>query len=180
MVFDDSAARGSAIPTPSEGMVTYLKSDESVELFNGASFVPFGGKILQVVRATDSTQRATTSTSFVDVTGMSVTISPKKSDSNLLIVASFRGQNSGGSNSIRNAFFQLTTSANAAISGAEEGTIGGGVIALIESSLTLIGYETPGTTSAVTYKLRFRSTGETVRCQNNSQIGQIYAIEVAS
>jgi len=29
MVFDDSAARGSAIPSPSEGMVTYLKDEDS-------------------------------------------------------------------------------------------------------------------------------------------------------
>jgi hypothetical protein len=35
------------------------------------------GKILQVVRATDSTNRSTTSTSFVDAT-LSVTISPTK------------------------------------------------------------------------------------------------------
>jgi hypothetical protein len=40
MVFDDSGARGSAIPSPSEGMVTYLKSTDAVEKFNGSAFVP--------------------------------------------------------------------------------------------------------------------------------------------
>lgn len=36
MVFDDSTARGSAIPTPSEGMVTYLKDTNLIELYDGS------------------------------------------------------------------------------------------------------------------------------------------------
>jgi hypothetical protein len=48
-----------------------------------------GGKILQIVRATDSTNRSTTSTSFADVTGMSVTITPQKSTSSILVLANF-------------------------------------------------------------------------------------------
>ena len=40
-----------------------------------------GGKVLQVVRATDSTQRTTNNTDWEDVTGMSVTITPQKSNS---------------------------------------------------------------------------------------------------
>jgi hypothetical protein len=38
MTFADSAARGSAIPTPSEGMVTYLEDSKSVEVFDGTNF----------------------------------------------------------------------------------------------------------------------------------------------
>ncbi|HEY7824430.1 MAG TPA: hypothetical protein VIG24_16430, partial [Acidimicrobiia bacterium] len=45
-----------------------------------------GGKILQIVRATDSTVRSTTSTSYVDVTGMSVTITPQINTSAILLV----------------------------------------------------------------------------------------------
>ena len=40
MVFDDSAARTAAIPTPSEGMVTYLKDTDSLDKFDGTNFVP--------------------------------------------------------------------------------------------------------------------------------------------
>lgn len=39
MVFDNASARSSAIPTPSEGMVSYLKSDDSVTKYNGSSWV---------------------------------------------------------------------------------------------------------------------------------------------
>jgi hypothetical protein len=39
MTFADSAARGSAIPTPSEGMLTYLADTNSYEYYDGAAFV---------------------------------------------------------------------------------------------------------------------------------------------
>ncbi len=48
---------------------------------DGGSSPVGGGKVLQVVRETDSSLRTTNSTSFVDVAGMSVTITPQKSDS---------------------------------------------------------------------------------------------------
>ncbi|HEY7821570.1 MAG TPA: hypothetical protein VIG24_01990, partial [Acidimicrobiia bacterium] len=77
-----------------------------------------GGKILQVVRATDSTQRSTTSSSYVDVTGMSVTITPQKSDSAIIIIASFALVVFGGVDSIT-ASLQITDNDNNALSGAE-------------------------------------------------------------
>jgi hypothetical protein len=39
MVFGGTAARGSAIPSPTEGMVTYRTDDKVVEVFNGTDFV---------------------------------------------------------------------------------------------------------------------------------------------
>jgi hypothetical protein len=38
MVFDDAAARDTAIPSPIEGMVVYLKSPKAVQRYNGASW----------------------------------------------------------------------------------------------------------------------------------------------
>ena len=59
MVFDDSAARDSAIPTPSEGMVTYLKDTDALEKFDGSNFVtvspPDGFTAQQTITATDAT-----------------------------------------------------------------------------------------------------------------------------
>ena len=95
MVFDDSAARGSAIPTPSEGMVTYLKDTDSLEQFTGAAFVPVSppitsgdlpaGTILQVVSTTKTDSFATTSTSFTPATGVSATITPISASSKIFI-----------------------------------------------------------------------------------------------
>jgi hypothetical protein len=38
MVFDNAAARSSAIPTPTEGMMTYTKDDNAVQVFDGSTF----------------------------------------------------------------------------------------------------------------------------------------------
>jgi hypothetical protein len=42
MVFDDATARGSAIPNPSEGMLTYNKDTSGLELYDGSAFGPVG------------------------------------------------------------------------------------------------------------------------------------------
>ena len=39
MVFDDSTARGSAIASPSEGMLTYLKDTNAIEKYDGAAWL---------------------------------------------------------------------------------------------------------------------------------------------
>lgn len=38
MVFDDAAARTAAIGTPTEGMLTYTKDDNAVQVFDGSTF----------------------------------------------------------------------------------------------------------------------------------------------
>jgi hypothetical protein len=43
MVFGGTAARSSAIPTPSEGMMSYRTDDDVVEVFNGTDYVSVGG-----------------------------------------------------------------------------------------------------------------------------------------
>ena len=43
MVFADSAARTAAIPSPTEGMLTYLQDTNALEVFTGAVFEAVGG-----------------------------------------------------------------------------------------------------------------------------------------
>jgi hypothetical protein len=47
LVFDDSTARTAAIGTPTEGMASYLKDTDSLELYDGSSWVG-GGDITAV------------------------------------------------------------------------------------------------------------------------------------
>ena len=112
MVFDDSAARTTAIPTPSEGMVTYRKDDNAVEVFDGSAFGPIG-KILQVVSTTKTNTFSTSSTSFTAVTGLGATITPSATSSKVIVMATF---SLGNSNTGR--------SANARISGGNLGFVG--------------------------------------------------------
>lgn len=43
MVFASAAARSSAIPSPSAGMVTYLTDVNQMQAYNGTAFVAVGG-----------------------------------------------------------------------------------------------------------------------------------------
>jgi hypothetical protein len=142
-----------------------------------------GGKVLQVVRATDTTNRSTTSTSYVDVTGMSVTITPQRSTSAIIILATTKSQVSVSTPGRGLAQLQITDSSDNTISGAQEANFG---VQDLSSThwqvVNLFGYATPATTSAVTYKLRFRvfDAGRTVTIINGEQTGQLFAIEVSA
>ena len=93
MVFDDAAARTTAIPSPVEGMVTYLKSDKSVTKFNGTAFVPIG-TILQVVSAvkTDTFSASVGAGASTALTGLTASITPSSTSSKLLIEFAISGQ----------------------------------------------------------------------------------------
>jgi len=63
MVFDDATARGSAIPSPSEGMITYNKDTSSLELYDGTSFSKnFSGGLIHI----DTTSVSSVSSVAVD------------------------------------------------------------------------------------------------------------------
>ena len=145
-------------------------------------------KIRQVVRATDATRRTTTSLSYVDVTGMSVTITPQKSTSAIIIACFFIGNIANATTNTSAGNFRLADSSNNAISGAQDELFGlvnftrvGGT-SEIYLPLAIWGYATPATTSATTYKMRFNSgdAGATVRVLNDVTTGQLYAIEVSA
>jgi hypothetical protein len=179
MVFDDSAARGSAIPTPSEGMVTYLKDTNQVQAYDGSAFAPLG-TILQVVRATDSTDRTTSSGTFTDAS-ISATITPLSASSDLLVYWFFGFSNPAGGNVRGRAETQITDSSNTALSGAQSvlsdfQMIGGGRA----HSHSLLGVVAAGSTAAQTFKGRFRLLdGNAKTILNATQTGQIVIMEVA-
>jgi len=135
------------------------------------------GKILQVVRATDSTTRSTTSTSYVDAS-ISVTITPTLATSTLLIlwIASFRPSLIAG----RLLEATITDSSNVALSGAEDMRIYAQTSGEYRDTPTLIGYSAPATTSAVTYKGRFKTSTGTANIENTEITGQMYALEVGA
>jgi len=135
-----------------------------------------GGKILQVVRATDSSDRTTTSTSFVDAS-ISVTITPKISTSAIIVLWAF----SANPDVSQRMVARLTDNSNNALSGAESHAIGKGATGGQLYPVVIIGYATPNTTSATTYKGRFATVSSgTATIANTGATGQLYAIEVSA
>jgi hypothetical protein len=163
---------GFPYPDPSDLVANYpalgQQLAEDVETELAAS-----GKILQVIRATDVTDRTTTSTSFVDAT-ISVTITPQKNTSSILLLwsAQKRPANSDF------VFFAITDTSNAVIS---QGYLGSSNQTDMQIATVLVGWASPATTSATTYKGRFRSgNGGLATLQNTIHTGQLYAIEVTA
>lgn len=145
---------------------------EDIESVLSAGF----GKILQVVRATDTTNRSTTSTTAVDVTGMTVSITPKKADSNILVLVSAYVSTSAASCYCR---LQITDSANATLSGGQQTTLGG-LNSQVEAPVAIMAWVAAVNTSARSYKLRFFVNSGTASVGNATNTGQIFAIEVGA
>jgi hypothetical protein len=134
-----------------------------------------GGKVLQIVRATDSTFRSTTSTSFVDAS-ISVTITPQKNDSVILVIWSVAAQ--PPNNVLMN--LRISDNSNNALSGAENVFVRTSSGTVFDVLQTVIGYSTPATINATTYKGRFSVASGSGSLRNDGNTGQLYAIEVSA
>jgi FlaG/FlaF family flagellin (archaellin) len=89
MVFDDSTARGSAIPTPSEGMVTYLKDSDQLFKYT-TDWVPAGGLVAtKSVLKTNTFSASVTAGNNVAVTDLSITHTLQSASNKLIISAYF-------------------------------------------------------------------------------------------
>lgn len=128
---------------------------------------PAGGKVLQVASAFLSTTFSTTSTSFTDLTGLSVTFTPSASTSKVLIFSDTVISNSG-----RSERTILTLLRNGTEIASAASTYGWNMVSRYNDSTTTpeMVYthpasnhylDSPATTSALTYKLQIRCTGGT-------------------
>lgn len=164
---------GFPYPQPSDLVANYpaLGQDlaEDVE-----TAILAAGKIKQVVRSTDGTNRTTTSTSFVDAS-LSVTIVPQAGSSNILLIWSGCGSSPAASQYL---ILQITDSANTALSGAQSAPYGGNNTQM-EAPLQLFAWVAAVNTSSRTYKIRFRVNAGTGSLNNTNSTGQLFAIEVA-
>ena len=134
-----------------------------------------GGKVLQIVRATDITQRTTVKTTSLEDANISVTISPQKADSALILIWSVSATLLNGPGYGK---MSITDNSDNEIS-ATQCTFGSNDTTEVTANQTIIGYDTPATTSATTYKGMFGvNSGGTLRLRNSSGVGQLYAIEL--
>jgi len=173
MVFDDSAARGSAIPSPSEGMVTYLKDTDAVEKYT-TDWEPVNTQgILQVVSTIKTDTFTSTSTSFTDVTGLSATITPFSTSSKVLVMASV---SSGNSTDETRGFRLMRDSTAIAVGGAAGSRtrttiaqyFGGNSVSFHMNTSTAQVLDSPNTAAAVTYKVQGSTNSGTFTVNRSS------------
>jgi hypothetical protein len=91
MVFDDSAARGSAIPSPIEGMVTYLKDSDQLFKYT-TDWVPAGGLVAvkSAIRTSPLVVAGVAAGANTTVTDLSITHEVQNA-ANKLIISAFLG-----------------------------------------------------------------------------------------
>jgi len=130
------------------------------------------GKVLQVVTATDLTQRSTTSTSFVTASNtLSLSITPSSASNKIFILLTTNFLASGADCFI--SIFKDSTNLGTATHGM--GLSGGGNWS--PSSLSIL--DSPSTTSAITYQVYLKAGTSGTVYINDTGKGSITAFEIA-
>ena len=159
-----------------------LSSDGKVAFPNTST-----GKILQVIQAYKQDTTSTTSSSFTDISGMTVSITPSSASNKVLVTAMFSAT---GADVL---YVALTTGDGTPIiqasgSGYNEkpavaiyaGGNSSGESWYGNQMNTVVKLDSPNTTSAVTYKLRWRVNSGTGYLNRNNDMGSQYNNAVAS
>ena len=140
-------------------------------------------RIAQVVNATTTnTTAATGGAGWIDVSGLSVTITPTSSTSKILIATTFTTTSSSGGTNFANGYIQLlrgSTALSTRLIGMTYPS-GGGVNTLINSPTSFNYVDSPATTSATTYKMQVNNIQSSANLTANGDAAsvQIIAMEI--
>ena len=164
------------IGTPSDNTVSTAKIVDgaitSAKLGSGV-----GGKILQVVTATDSTERSTTSSSFVTASNtLSVNITPSSSSNKIYVICNFNSKNSTGS--LTSYTLYRDSSNLGATDGMVQTTQGDPSQLTATASMSIL--DSPSTTSQITYQPYVKCGSGTAYFNANNLKGTITAFEVSA
>jgi hypothetical protein len=205
MKFADAAARdaalGTAVVSPNalrEGMVAYLDDEDAPSFYDGSAWgpisVPIAGIGSNVVQATKLDTFTTSSGTYTDVTGLSVTITPSAVSSKILLLAAVNVSDvTAGSGNLRLTGGNATTFVGDAAgvrtrsfgsSDQDQGTDS-------QQVYTALFVDAPATASAITYKVQAlcsdagtlfinRSRSDIDRARSARTASSLIAIEVAA
>jgi len=185
--FENAAARTAAIPTPTEGIVTYLNDVDILSIYDGTgwgnSLSPKGG-ILQVVSTNKTDTFTTTSTTFTAITGLSASITPSSTSSKILAIVSVEGatQNAVSASSGGFRLMRNSTPVGVGDSAGDRKQVTGLITTrltqsgVLTSSATKSILDTPATTSSITYSVEIFVGAGTIfinRNENDSNSSDI-------
>ena len=161
--FADSGARGSAIPSPTEGMTSYLDDLNRIEVYNGSGWNPVG-TILQVLSTTKTdtfSESVATGAITGDVTGLTVSITPSSASSKIFVALSVSVSTPAPQailyrDGSPTGFIGDSAGSRRRVSQTSSGTNSSGTNFLDASGFVSFTYlDSPATTSEVTYSVRF-------------------------
>ena len=135
------------------------------------------GKVLQVVTATDSTTRSTTSASYVTGSNtLSISITPSSASNKIFLVSTFAHYSSNeGLYTFFRGSTNLATNTDACFAFFKGVSYGG--FDSIQTGISFL--DSPSTTSATTYQIYLRRGASGTAYLNNGGQGVITAFEIA-
>jgi hypothetical protein len=168
----DAAFGGAGEKVLAEGQLCYLSASNIVQYYDGAAWAtvgPTSSKIAQVVSVLMTASFSTSSTSLIDITGLSVSITPTLNTSKVLVFYSASGTSSDDANSGNNGVVLVRNSTSLAVSTAGStqnltGVLTQRLVPATEDNKNVAGsfLDSPATTSATTYKLQGKCGGGTL------------------
>jgi uncharacterized membrane protein len=140
-----------------------------------------GGKVLQVVNATYSTQTTTTSTSYAD-TGLTANITPSAATSKILVLVNHAGCHRAAGSANGNLVLQLLRSGTSVIVFENYFGFNSSSIEINGGSCSTSYLDSPATTASVTYKTQQKIGGTTgtFATQANGGTSTITLIEIGA
>lgn len=148
------------------GTITLGESGETLTVPSGVTLTNNGtasgfGKVLQVVSATKTDTFSTASATLVDVTGLSVSITPSSTSSKILVTGSINGTGTANQARLQSALVRNSTllfvgdqvgsnrgQSSFELYGADTGFVGCAAVNYLDS---------PSSTSSLTYKIQIRN-----------------------
>jgi hypothetical protein len=177
----DAAFGGTGEKTLAEGQFAYIEASNATQYYDGAAWVALAGGVAQVKSTAKTDTFTTTSSTFVDVTSLSVSITPTSASNKILIMASVSGNGQNGVASLQGQLVRDSTAIAIGDAASNRTRVSFGNIEDIVSNmntLPIMFLDSPATTSALTYKIQVRSnvSGQTVvinRTFNDADTAQI-------
>jgi hypothetical protein len=175
-----------AIPATANAVIDNYVSSVSASKLTGSRTIPKGtmpaGTVLQVVSTTKTDTFSTASLTFVDVTGLSVTITPTSTSSQILVFVSSNYATSTTSvfgifNLLRGSTNIAQPSTSPAFSGT---TVSYTSVGDVVNNWSMLFLDSPATTSATTYKIQAKTNTGTayVNRRNTADVAQVSTITV--
>jgi hypothetical protein len=137
-----------------------------------AAKAALASSIIQMVSATTTTQLLTTSATYVD-TGLSVTITPTKTTSTIVLVISQEAYVEGAGDG--NANLQIIRGASTLVHEYAR-ALGCNAPTSISANISMISVDAPATTSAVTYKTQIRKASGSGQVGAQVSSGRSYVL----
>jgi hypothetical protein len=143
--------------SPFVGQLIYDTTISQTLVWNGSAWIGAAGKVAQVVSTSKTDTFTSTSTTFADITGLSVSITPTSTTSKIFVIAQVSGSMD---TAVASLFFRMVRDSTAINVGDAAGsrqratfgfsnTIQSEVVSGAASFL-----DSPATTSATTYKIQ--------------------------